>query len=256
MQVQLLITASPAVLASILAQLPQDGATVTPVGTIANVPSSAVAAPADEDESADTPGNAGLTHDGFGMPWDERIHSGARSLKTDGSWRYRKGVNAQAAAPVEAELRAAGLVVGNTTVQAAPAPVEAAPVYTAPTAAVPLPGQPVYAPQPTAAVAPQPTVAPVVYAPQPTVAPAPVAVAPAAPPATPTDFNGLMAVLAPKFQPDPATGVPGITPDYLTGLAAEIGAAFGVALNSFTDIAADPGKIGYAVQLLVRDGKW
>lgn len=61
--------------------------------------------------------------DSAGFPWDERIHSGAKTTKADGTWTYKKGASSLVAA-VEAELRAKGHGV------AAPA----APVVTPPPA--------------------------------------------------------------------------------------------------------------------------
>ena len=57
----------------------------------------------------DTPNTADVTGqvDSAGFPWDERIHSGAKTTKADGTWTYKKGASTLVAA-VEAELRAKG----------------------------------------------------------------------------------------------------------------------------------------------------
>ena len=44
--------------------------------------------------------------DSAGLPWDERIHSGSKSIKTDGTWTKKKGATPPLVAQVEAELRA------------------------------------------------------------------------------------------------------------------------------------------------------
>lgn len=46
------------------------------------------------------------TVDGAGLPWDERIHSGGKSIKADGTWTKKKGATPPVVAAVEAELRA------------------------------------------------------------------------------------------------------------------------------------------------------
>lgn len=94
----------------------------------------------------------GVDLDAKGLPWDNRIHAGAKRKNADGSWTAKRGVDPALVAQVEAELRQ---VMG-----AAPA----APLAPA-----------VPAPPPTAPIAPV-----VVSAPQVTAPPAP-AVAPAAP---------------------------------------------------------------------------
>lgn len=44
--------------------------------------------------------------DSAGLPWDERIHSGGKSKKKDGTWTARKGLNDEAKVKaIEAELR-------------------------------------------------------------------------------------------------------------------------------------------------------
>lgn len=44
--------------------------------------------------------------DKHGLPWDDRIHSGTRVKNADGSWRQRRGVDADLVKTVENELRA------------------------------------------------------------------------------------------------------------------------------------------------------
>ena len=77
----------------------------------------------------DTPNTADVTGqvDSAGFPWDERIHSGSKSKKADGTWTYKKGASCLVPA-VEAELRAKGHGVA---APAAPV-VTTPPVVTAP----------------------------------------------------------------------------------------------------------------------------
>lgn len=83
----------------------------------------AVAEEVETTNAADVTGQV----DSAGFPWDERIHSGSKSKKADGTWTYKKGASSLVAA-VEAELRAKG---------AGPqAGVPAAPVVAAPAAPV------------------------------------------------------------------------------------------------------------------------
>lgn len=44
--------------------------------------------------------------DSSGLPWDERIHSGSKSVKADGTWTRKKNTPPTVVATVEAELRA------------------------------------------------------------------------------------------------------------------------------------------------------
>ena len=71
--------------------------------------------------------------DSAGFPWDERIHSGAKTTKADGTWTYKKGASSLVAA-VEAELRAKGAGVPVVT----PPPVVTAPVVPSLTISAPV----------------------------------------------------------------------------------------------------------------------
>jgi len=51
--------------------------------------------------------NASGELDKNGLPWDERIHSSAKSKTADGNWKYLRGGDLTLRAKVEAELRAA-----------------------------------------------------------------------------------------------------------------------------------------------------
>jgi hypothetical protein len=50
---------------------------------------------------------ASVLVDSSGMPWDERIHSSAKSQKNDGTWTKRKGVDDATYARISTELRTA-----------------------------------------------------------------------------------------------------------------------------------------------------
>lgn len=68
-------------------------------------------APDDDGVIAGTTGNEPTLNtnppavDSAGLPWDERIHSGAKSIKKDGTWTYKKGSTPPIVQAVEAELR-------------------------------------------------------------------------------------------------------------------------------------------------------
>lgn len=141
--------------------------------------------------------------DAAGFPWDERIHSGAKSKTAANNWRYRKGVGQDTITAVEAELRARS-AAGNPTPPVAPvAPVTppSLPPATTPVVGAPppsitgLPAPSIVSPSEPAAVAPTPPPAPVA-------APvAPPVVTPGAPPMREVgegelDFGGLMGVIS------------------------------------------------------------
>lgn len=244
MKATLMITAAPAVLASILATLPAD----------ASVSSGPVGIPGHGDEEDDDgPANAAAPAvDVNGMPWDGRIHAGTKGTKADGSWKRRKGVTNEEVAAVEAELRASQA--------AAPLPPVAAPTPIAPPMPVPVPPMPT--PEAVAAPVPVPVPVPPMPTPEPVAAPvAPVAAPIAAAPAPEgLDFAGFMQHLSAKMAQRDATGQPVVHADYLSRITAEISTAFaphGVpALSAITDVATNPQLITYAVQLMQRDGKW
>lgn len=85
--------------------------------------------------------------DANGLPWDERIHSGAKTRTAKGVWTKRKGVADTVIAQVTAELRA-------RTPQAAQ--VSPAPVPQAQPAALQI-GQPMTLAAPVVQAQPQPT---------------------------------------------------------------------------------------------------
>lgn len=62
--------------------------------------------------------------DSTGMPWDARIHSGAKAKNKDGSWRFKKNLDDTSKMTVTAELRA----LYPAATPPAPPPASAAPV--------------------------------------------------------------------------------------------------------------------------------
>lgn len=86
-----------------------------------------------------------VTVDAAGLPWDERIHSGAKSKLANGNWKLRRGVDPAQVASVEAELR------GDPKPPVAPPP----PV-TAPATSTPAPVAPSAPPTPPAPATPKP----------------------------------------------------------------------------------------------------
>lgn len=191
--------------------------------------------------------------DSSGLAWDERIHSAQRGTTNDGRWRKRRNVDDAVYNAVEAELRARyGQVAQPTPVAPVAQPI-AQPVPVAPVAIMPMPSvndegndqnfeYVATAPVVDAAVAasePQPVVVPVA-------APAPE---PVAAPTQTVDFHTVMGIVGTRMANNT------ITPDYLTGLVAEINGQLGTQMQSFTDMAALPHAVQYAYSAMVRDGK-
>ena len=278
MNITLTITGSAATLARVLSlldgqpvavateadpdqiELPLAAAPVEPVAV------AQIATPVMPEVSAAAPTVPGEPEfDSSGLAWDERIHSAQRGTTNDGRWRKRRNVDDAVYNAVEAELRARyGQVAQPTPV----APVDkyafdttltgAVPVVVpvAPVAVMPLPtvndegndqNYEYVATAPVADVAvnaasePQPVTVPVV----PVAAPAPAAVAVQ----QTVDFHTVMGIVGTRMANNT------ITPDYLTGLVAEINGQLGTQMQSFTDMAALPHAVQYAYSAMVRDGK-
>lgn len=292
MQFSLMIKGTASQLAAILATLPEGTSVDAPTGSMTfdpatmNVTSVTQPIPpmptaptgGDEGDEDNAPANVNAPAiDASGLPWDERIHAKTKALTADGKWRKRRGVDDATVAAVEAELRgAATTIAAPVSPPQATVPMPAAPAFTPPA----MPDQPHFVPSPspmpmTPPVAmptgPMPTMPPVPMpaGPVPTVPPAPMPTMPqpAAPAPAPLqaavdqasgalDFAGFMQHLTGLMTRRDAQGLPLINADYLAGITAEISTAFGQQLSAITDIAADPNKINYAVQLLQRDGRW
>lgn len=91
-----------------------------------------------------------VTVDAAGLPWDARIHSGAKTKLANGNWKLLRNVDPALVASVEAELRGAPKPAAPTTPAAAqvvePASVPLPPVPVAPPAGVPSPPAPLPTP--------------------------------------------------------------------------------------------------------------
>jgi len=183
--------------------------------------------------------------DDTGLVWDERIHAPSKQKVADGSWRKRRNTEDAVYKAVEAELRAQ---YGQPV--AAPVPV---PVYAV--------EQPVAAPvhaveQPVAVPVHVAYDAPVTL---PVAAPAAVPVGNVAPVATVSgvvavetvtsepaiDFHGLMQEVGSRI----TAGT--VQPDRLNQIIGSISAQYGVPLNTFTDLAAQPTLVPVAYNMLV-----
>lgn len=163
-------------------QLPPVVPQVAPAPTAAQTafaPAPAAVVPA----PAPTPAPTGIEVDKNGLPWDGRIHSSARSKVADGSWKMRRGVEADFVTGIENELRQ---TMGVAPVPVAPSPLTPPPatVFSQPAAPAPVavPVAPVEVPAPPLA----------------SIAPAPVA-APVASAATPMNFAKLMSLITAAF---------------------------------------------------------
>lgn len=266
MKLQLLIEASPSVLASILASLPDGASVSTPgMGSPPPMPPNPIAG--DDDDASGPVSTSDV--DSSGMPWDGRIHSEKKGVKADGTWKRRRNTDDALFNAVEAELRArvqppaVPPIPGNPPPVPQiipPPPMALPPAPMQPAAPMPVMSEPppVMVPPPAAPVVlqPPPAMPPVVAAPSPLAEVAAV-VAPAVDPAT-LDFAGLMQHLAPKFQERDAAGLPVITADYMAQLAARIGQAYNVTLTALTDLSLPQNAhmVQYAQQLIAYDGKW
>lgn len=252
MKVQLLIEGSPAALAAILANLPDDGtAILRGPDWAAPMPAPAPLPGGDgDDDSDDAPGNTAVVAgqlDADGLPHDTRIHSETPTLTDKGKWRKRRGVSKEDIAAVEAQLRA-GLV-------AQAQPMMPTPAMPTPTPVPAMPSMPPVTDASGQAIQPAMPVA----QPIPTPAPAMPAAAPVAQPvvaAAPTDFAAFMTHIGEKMNLTGADGKPLITADYLQQITNEIATAFNQPLSVITDIGANPQMIQYASQLMMRDGRW
>ena len=79
-----------------IAQIPAQASQVA--GSAAGIPASAAVSNA-------SVSSTGVIVDKSGLPWDSRIHSIAKSINADGSWRIRRGLPEGYAEKIEAELR-------------------------------------------------------------------------------------------------------------------------------------------------------
>lgn len=160
------LVASPAFVAPAPPTVPAAVSAVTT--TAADTPS---VAPVAANTQAPNTAAAGTAFDSERMPWDARVHSETRKTNTDGTWRYRRNLDATVKAAVIAELRAAFPKLVNTgQMSLAPPPPGATGTTHVPAEAPPAP----VAPQPPTAPVPVPDGVPMglPVAPQPGVLPA------------------------------------------------------------------------------------
>ena len=77
----------------------------------------------------EVPARATTEVDKSGLPWDGRIHASTKAKHADGSWRYKRGLDAAALAQVESELKALMAIpaAGPQLVPAPPPPTAAVP---------------------------------------------------------------------------------------------------------------------------------
>lgn len=66
--------------------------------------------------------NGATQLDKAGLPWDERIHAGSKSVTADGLWRKKRGITDELVASVEAQLRSLMSLPSPAPVPTLPAP--------------------------------------------------------------------------------------------------------------------------------------
>lgn len=217
---------------------------IPPVGTTLPV---TPAAPVAQAPVAAAPVAGGEQLDANGLPWDERIHAGTKTMTEKGVWKKRKGVQEPQIREVETELRArmaASPAVAAAPMEVAHPQVGAVPVMVNPAemfggqpgaTSAPLPS-PAPAVDPRVVVRPQPVAAAPMAAPQPQM-PAPQPQGPV------QDFPTLMNIIQQLFNNQV------IDPTYMANLNGRLGAA------AITDISQDPNRIAQAFAMLRADGK-
>lgn len=179
--------------------------------------------------------------DKSGLPWDERIHAGTKTMTEKGMWKKKKGVQEPEILRVETELRAnmATAIMGQMQAQPLMQPVPQFPnMPFSPSIAAPV-QQPAIENPFAAFNQPMPTVQqstpatdPRVIQPQPFPIMQPV-----------HDFQTLMVTVTNLFNTQ------AIDPQYMMNLNGRLGVA------AITDIAADPARVEQAFQFLQQDGK-
>lgn len=142
--------------------------------TVPAVPAATVAttAPDAGSPAAGTPNAPTANHagerDALGMPWDARVHSETKKTNADGSWRFRRNLDATVKNSVMAELKAQVMPQQPLTGVAS-----AVPMPPAPPAVPQLPAAAVTVPPPPSADAGAVPAAPVIPPPPSTVVPFP-----------------------------------------------------------------------------------
>lgn len=233
---------------SLLAYLMGTAASIGAVAT--GTTTAADASGGDDDEGGPVNANAPAV-DKAGFPWDERIHSSNRAMNKDGTWRGRRNVPPETVRQVEAEL---------TARVSGAAPIATQPGQMMPTNVQAMPSQPVQAPQMT----PAPQTMPMQPA-QPQMMPAGQPMPGAVPTAMPSqpmqqtapvqpsgpDLHTFMQSFAKGMTtPNPITGAPYITQDYLARILEWR------QVSDITQIQAQPGGIEAVIQQMKTDNAW
>jgi len=182
--------------------------------------------------------------DADNIPWDERIHSGNKKKKADGTWHARKGVDKELAAQIKQELLsdAAPSMPDVGVLSPVQVPTETPEIVTPPVTQAPpvAPSMPdVGVPSPVQV----PTETPEIVTPPVTQAP------PAAVPAQGGDFNALLT----KIQQGMTAG----TQDqvYIGTVIKRLNTQFNVQLGAITDIMTNQPMIDAAFAIMAEDGK-
>lgn len=133
-----------------VAALLDEGYMVEVLPELPKLPPTPVRAPTPPAAGMPTPGatSAPAVLDSTGLPWDQRIHSGGRTMTTAGAWTKKKNVQPGIVAQVEAELRQ-GAATASFTPLAGTAQPPAPPAPGVPPAA-PVNPPPAPAPRPPA----------------------------------------------------------------------------------------------------------
>lgn len=118
--------------------------------------------------TASPPANVAVERDALGMPWDARVHSETKKTNADGSWRFRRNLDATVKNSVMAELKAQVMPQQPLTGVAS-----AVPMPPAPPAVPQLPAATVVVPPPPSVDAGAVPAAPVIPPPPSTVVPFP-----------------------------------------------------------------------------------
>ncbi len=184
----------------------------------------------DDDDNAPTNTTAPSV-DASGMPWDERIHSKAKTLTAENMWRKRKGVSADIITQIEAELRARS---------APPQPQFQAPPQMMQPPAMPPQQQPQFQ-------APPQMMQPPAMPPQQMQQPQPQA---------PMDGQQFMQHLTNKMGQRDVNGMAMIDAAYLQTVVHRLNTSMGRQFNVVTDTLNDPAAMNFAISIMTQDGRW
>lgn len=116
------------------------GWSVAQVAEVLNIPIDDVVAenaPLTADDQVEETTAGGVELDSRGLPWDARIHAGTKTKIADGSWKMKRGVDADVVEQVDAELT--NLMEIPVTHHVSTTSVSAEPVVIAPPSGVVIP---------------------------------------------------------------------------------------------------------------------